>query len=189
MAPWWAVKPTSLAEEEEPAEQLPDEEGDWLDKLWAHEDLAPAVPKQPVATEAADEDQEDEDDQEDAEEADRKGRWFRPQAGYYPRPSLPSLPARPALSEGSKRLLYNLSAAGVGYVYGPTRMIGGWIESCGRSTSIGGALVLGGAICLGTAVMWDCRTRHWYRPLAWIARIPLASAITALALYAPASQI
>lgn len=128
----------------------------------------------------------EDDDQEDEEGG--KGRWFRPESGYYPCPSVP-VPARPALSAGTKRLVYNVSAAAVGYFYGPTRMVGGWIESCGQQTSIGGALVLGGGICLLTAHFWDRRTRHWMPGLAWVARIPLASVITALALYAPASQI
>jgi hypothetical protein len=35
--------------------------------------------------------------------------------------------------------------------------------------------------------VWDRRTRHWWPGLAWAARIPLATAITALALWAPAA--
>jgi hypothetical protein len=192
MAPWWAVKPTSLAEDQ-PVEQPPDEEGDWLDKLWAYDDLAPATAD--TADTDADTDAEDADTDADtadtdAESTTAKGRWFVSQAGYWPSPSLPALPARPALSEGTKRLLYNVAAAGAGWYVGLGPTIGGWIESCGRETSIGGALVLGGGICLGIAVFWDRRTRHWQpAPLAWLARIPLASALTALALYAPASQI
>lgn len=115
--------------------------------------------------------------------------WFIRQTGYWPTPATTKLPARPALSNGTKRLLYNVSAAGTGYHLGLTPTIGDLIEACGQATSIGGALALGAGICLGIAAMWDCRTRHWYRPLAWTARIPLASALTALALYAPASQI
>ncbi len=192
MAPWWSVKPTSLAEDQpRPVEQQPDGEGDWLDKLWADEDLAPAVRKQPVDTDGDTDDTDDTDaDTDAAEDGDEEeGRWFRRDAGYWPRPSLPSLPERTALSPGTRRLIYNVSAAGVGWWCGLAPEIRGWIEDCGRSTSIGGALTLGGGICLGLAVFWDSRTRHWQPgPLAWVARIPLASAITALALYAPASQ-
>lgn len=145
---------------------------------------------------AKDDDQEDakggpepDDAPEPAGDAKPKNAWLIPQAGYWPQPTLPSLPARPALSDGTKWLLYNAAAAGAGWYMGIGPAIGGWIESCGRETSIGGALALGGGICLGIAAMWDSRTRHWYRPLAWLARIPLASALAALALYAPASQI
>lgn len=129
------------------------------------------------------------DDSVQADDPTSKNGWFVRKTGYWPTPTLPNVPARPALSDGTKRLLYNASAAGAGYYLGLTPTIGDLIESCGQETSIGGALVLGAGICLGIAVMWDSRTRHWYRPLAWAARIPLASALTALALYAPASQI
>ncbi|AZK98791.1 MULTISPECIES: hypothetical protein [Streptomyces] len=119
---------------------------------------------------------------------ERSGRrWLRSEPGYWP--SLRSLPARPAISDGTKKLVYNASAGALGYIHGPTEMVGGWIESCGREYSIAAALVLGSGICLLTAVLWDSRTRHWYPGLAWLARIPLASTLTALALYAPASQL
>jgi len=191
MAPWWSVKPTSLAEEDQPGpvEQLP--EGDWLDRLWADEDLAPAVRTEPVDTGAdtadtgADTADTDADEEGDGE---TEGRWFRREAGYWPRPTLPALPDRVAISPRTRRLAYNASAAGVGWWCGLTPEIRGWIEDCGRSTSIGGALTLGGGICLVLAVFWDSRTRHWMPGLAWVARLPLASALTALALYAPASQ-
>ncbi|MFJ2818304.1 hypothetical protein [Streptomyces sp. NPDC087294] len=127
----------------------------------------------------------------DAEEPE--GRWLRPAPGYYP-----SLPKREqteeserkiALSPGTRRLLANTAAAGAGYLFGLVPLVGGWIADCGRETSISGALVLGGGICLVVAHVWDRRTRHWLPALAWVARIPLASAITALALYAPAAHI
>ncbi|MFB7747669.1 hypothetical protein [Streptomyces sp. NPDC056132] len=119
-----------------------------------------------------------------------EGRWFRTQTGYYPtRESLvPSLPARPAISPGTRRLIFNGTAAGAGYWFGLTPRIVSWIEACGTATSIGGALVLGAGICLVTAHFWDRRTRHWMPGLRWVARIPLMSAITALALYAPAAS-
>lgn len=167
---WWEPKPdlASPAEDNE-----------------AEDQEAPAE-EEPAADPEPENDDEDKHDQDDATP---KNGWFTRQTGYWPQPTLPTLPARPALSDGTKRLLYNVSAAGTGYYVGLAPTIGDLIESCGQETSIGGALVLGAGICLGVAAMWDCRTRHWYRPLAWTARIPLASALTALALYAPASQI
>ncbi|WP_371631854.1 hypothetical protein OG892_39735 [Streptomyces sp. NBC_00341] len=128
----------------------------------------------------------------------RAGKWLRPAASYYPRPRIPLSPApvaegdeapKPALSPGTRRLLVNAGAAGAGYGLGLVPLLGGWIDECGRMTSISGALVLGGGICLVVAHVWDRRTRHWHPALELVARIPLMSAITALALYAPASQI
>lgn len=128
----------------------------------------------------------------------RLGKWLHPATSYYPKIRNPLSPAakgadgeppKQALSAGTRRLLANAGAAGAGYVLGLTPMFGTWIEECGRTTSIGGALFLGGSMCLAIGHFWDRRTRHWYPGLAWAARIPLASAITALALYAPASQI
>ncbi|MFF4661966.1 hypothetical protein [Streptomyces sp. NPDC001282] len=124
----------------------------------------------------------------------RVGKWLRPAAKYYPRPRNPFSPpegeeAKPALSAGTLRLLANAGAAGAGYWLGLVPLIGHAIEECGRTTSIGGALTLGGGLVLFVAHVWDRKTRHWHAITAWLARIPLASAITALALYAPASQI
>lgn len=170
---WWAEKPVDLTAADPDVEDLADDAGEDVD-----------------ADDAKDQDRSDtEPEADDDPESPTNSGWFVPQAGYWPTPAMPALPAKAALSDGTKRLLYNITAAGTGYWLGPTQTIGSWIESCGRETSIGGALVLGGGICLAIA-MWDRRTRHWQPGLlAWIARIPLASALTALALYAPASQI
>ncbi|MFD5552039.1 hypothetical protein ACFWJQ_35560 [Streptomyces goshikiensis] len=192
MPPWWSTqKPTRLITVPDPRDgQQPagddDGGGDWLDRLWADEDLAPGTPAPEAEAEA--EETEPGDDAEPQPQPQPQQPWFTPQAGYWPTPKLPSLP-KAALSDGTKRLLYNVGAAGAGWAFGLVPTIGGWIAACGRDYSISAALVLGGGICLGVAAFWDRRTRHWYRPLAWVARIPLAAAVTALALYAPASQL
>lgn len=124
---------------------------------------------------------------EDDEAAPADPRWMRPAPGYYPARPVRRAP-REALSPGTRRLIYNVGAAGAGWVLGLTEMVGGWIADCGETTSIGGALVLGCGICAVVAHVWDRRTRHWRGGLDWAARIPLASALTALALYTPASQ-
>ncbi|MEV6102635.1 hypothetical protein [Nocardia sp. NPDC051981] len=125
----------------------------------------------------------------------RAGKWLRATGRYYPRIPNPLSPkvtddgeTRPALSPGTLRLLANAGAAGAGYWLGLVPLIGRAIEECGRATSIGGALTLGGGVVLVVAHVWDRKTRHWNPLLAWVVRIPLASAITALALYAPAWQ-
>ncbi|MCX5115493.1 hypothetical protein OOK13_45180 [Streptomyces sp. NBC_00378] len=126
----------------------------------------------------------------------RVGKWLRPATRYYPRLRNPfsttgadGEEVKPALSAGTLRLLANAGAAGAGYGLGLVPLLGRAIEECERTTSIGGALVLGGGVVLFVAHVWDRKTRHWRPITAWVARIPLASAITALALYAPASQI
>ncbi|MGW1129874.1 hypothetical protein [Streptomyces sp. NPDC002526] len=122
----------------------------------------------------------------------RAGKWLRTHPGYYPHPLRTAegeRRTRPALSPGTRRLLAHGGAAGAGYLLGLTPMLGDWIEECGETTSISGALVLGGVLLLAVAHFWDRRTRHWHPVLAWVARIPLASVVTAIALYAPASQI
>ncbi|MFF1957984.1 hypothetical protein ACFVWX_13460 [Streptomyces sp. NPDC058220] len=135
---------------------------------------------------------------EQLEVADQEGpaggevRWLQPQPGYYPPlpavlPAVQKTPA--ALSPKTRQLIYNAGAAGAGYGFGLLDLFARAINDCGTETGIGGALVLGIGSCLLIAHIWDRRTRHWWIGLAWAARIPLATAITALALYAPASQL
>ncbi|MFC5144273.1 hypothetical protein [Streptomyces aureoversilis] len=110
--------------------------------------------------------------------------WFIPAPGYYPALPTPGPPT--ALSPRTRAALYNLTAAGTGYGLGLAPLISHAITAVGH-TSISGALTLGCGTCLATAHFWDRRTRHWWPGLAWVARIPLASAVLALALYAPAT--
>jgi hypothetical protein len=91
-----------------------------------------------------------------------------------------------ALSPKSRAALYNASAAGAGWMLGLYQQFAHAIADCGTH-SISGALVLGLGSCLLIAHVWDRRTRHWWPGIAWVARIPLATALTALALWAPAS--
>ncbi|WP_327419709.1 hypothetical protein [Streptomyces sp. NBC_01233] len=187
MPPWWSTaKPTRLITTTvpEPRDGQPpaDDDGDWLDRLWADEDLAPAAP----APEADQPEPGDNPELSKDDDPQAAKPWFTPQPGYWP--SVPEMP-KPSLSDGAKRFLFNVGAGVAGWAFGLTPTFGGWIGDCGRDYSISAALVLGGGICFGIAAFWDRRTRHWYWPLAWIARIPLASAVTALALYAPASQL
>ncbi|MFJ3699664.1 hypothetical protein ACIPW9_37030 [Streptomyces sp. NPDC090052] len=172
--------------------------GDWWQRRDVLEDDRQAddledvdVDVEPEAADATGPESDVDVEPEPGAERDSAGRWLRPVPGYYPPPSVPAALRAPrvALSPGTRRLLANIGAGGAGYLFGLTPLLGGWIEDCGRSTSIGGALVLGGGMCLALAHFWDRRTRHWWPGLAWAARIPLMSAITALALYAPASQV
>jgi hypothetical protein len=121
------------------------------------------------------------------------GPVFAPAPDYYPRPHMPaaivSIPDRAAaaLSPKTRRALYNASAAGAGWGLGLYQQCAAALADCGQQYSISGALTLGVGTCLIVAHVWDRRTRHWWPGIAWAARIPLATAILALALWAPAA--
>ncbi|MGW3491971.1 hypothetical protein [Streptomyces sp. NPDC001054] len=155
----------------------------------ASEATAPAEPEADPEAEPDAEPEPDETGEKAATEETLRPEWLRPAPGYWTPPARPSKKRRPrrALSAGTRRALYNASAAGAGWLSGLAPRMCDAVDDCGRTTSIGGALVLGIATCLLLAHFLDRRTRHWWPPLAWIARIPLASAILALALYAPAA--
>jgi hypothetical protein len=120
-------------------------------------------------------------------------RPFDPQPGYWPRPHVPAVLTQPrqraatAVSPRTRKFLYNASAAGAGWLLGLYHQLATAIADCGTHYSISGALVLGTGACLLIAHLWDRRTRHWWGGIAWCARIPLATALLALALYAPAA--
>lgn len=134
------------------------------------------------------------DEQPDGEERQHdRAPVFTPEPSYWPRPHMPAVVARvpdraaAAISPGTRRLLYNASAAGAGWALGLYGQFAGAIADCGQQT-IGGALVLGVGGTLLIAHVWDRRTRHWWPGIAWVARIPLATAVLALALWAPAAS-
>ncbi|NUS83686.1 MAG: hypothetical protein HOY75_13300 [Streptomyces sp.] len=130
-------------------------------------------------------------EEETGEEPDR-AHAFEPQPGYWPRPHMPAAITRTrdraevAISPRTRAFLYNASAAGAGWFLGLYHQFAWALDDCGRS-SIGGALVLGTAATGLIAHVWDRRTRHWWTGIAWCARIPLATAVLALALWAPAA--
>ena len=137
-------------------------------------------------------DEPDEDEEPTAKTASGPG-WWQADPGYYPRPHVPAVLTRTygradaALSPKTRTALYNASAAGAGWVLGLYQQCATALTDCGQQTSISGALTLGIGGCLIVAHVWDRRTRHWWPGIAWCARIPLATALCALALYAPAA--
>lgn len=171
---WWRSK---LEQMPDPAPD-PTPAPDWWDDLYADDTRAQA--------DAADADTDQEDDT-----AQAAGPWWTPQPGYYPQFHAPAFitdqPSRPALSAKTRAGLYNGAAAGTGWALGLYDQLAAAIADCGEQ-SIGGALVLGVGACLLIAHVWDRRTRHWWPGLAWAARIPLATAVLALALWAPAAS-
>lgn len=176
LTPWWDKKPTDLTHQadEEPTEAEPETAETSTDP-----DPEPAA-------------EPDDDPAEDDEEQVDRPRTFEPQPGYWPRPHMPAaltdIPdrAEAAISHGTRRLLYNATAAGAGWALGLYGQFASVLADCG-ATSIGGGLVLGIGGTVLIAHVWDRRTRHWWPGIAWIARIPLATAILALALWAPAA--
>ncbi|RYJ26455.1 hypothetical protein CU044_3748 [Streptomyces sp. L-9-10] len=167
-----------------------DDAADWVDEILA-QTRTPAK-KAPLAEQDESGDQGgDPAEGEDPNTAAPSG-WMRVQHGYYPTvPTVLPIPQQPAaaLSPKTRALLYNAAAAGTGWGLGLLDLFSRAITACGTDTSIGGALALGIGSCLVIAHVWDRRTRHWWIGLAWAARIPLATAITALALYTPGTQL
>jgi hypothetical protein len=85
------------------------------------------------------------------------------------------------------RLVYNGSAAGAGWGLGWVGDMERMLHNCAAETGdAGAALILGVAVMGVVIAVIDRRTRHWYSALAWACRIPLASAVVALALFTPA---
>ncbi|WP_329215189.1 hypothetical protein OG352_06250 [Streptomyces sp. NBC_01485] len=170
MPDWWRTHTTATPPAADPA---PEPEPDWWDALYADTDS--------------------DSDSFGQDPADRHpdSRWA-PQPDYWPRPHIPAaLTPNPdhvaaAISPKTRAALYNASAAGAGWALGLYGPLAHAIADCG-TYSTGGALTLGLGGCLLIAHVWDRRTRHWWPGIAWVARIPLATAVLALALWAPAA--
>ena len=121
-------------------------------------------------------------------------RRFEAHPGYWPRPHMPAAVDRlrdrapAALSPRTRAFLYNASAAGAGWLLGLYHQFAWAVSDCATEQGIGAGLVLGIGGTALIAHVWDRRTRHWWPGIAWAARIPLATALLALALWAPAAH-
>ncbi|MEU7178824.1 MULTISPECIES: hypothetical protein [Streptomyces] len=87
-----------------------------------------------------------------------------------------------SLNPRARRVLYNGSAAGLGWYLGLGPNVRDFVSACGREAGAVPALIVGLAICGSVALLIDRRTRHWWAPLAWVLRAPLAAVALALAL-------
>ncbi|MFC1410389.1 hypothetical protein ACEZCY_14100 [Streptacidiphilus sp. N1-12] len=150
---------------------------------------APAEPDpEPEPAEAEEEqllaeDEEEPDDQEDAEAED----WDEPEARSRRSPR-EMLSAHSTQRRRFAILVYNGTAAAAGWGIGLVPAIHTLIASCAQQTqSTTAGVILGVGICIAIGAAVDQRTRHAWAPLAWVCRIPLASAFLALGLYAPNS--
>jgi hypothetical protein len=82
--------------------------------------------------------------------------------------------------------LVNAACAAMGWGLGLVPLLSGALADCGHQSGTTAALCLGVGFVLATAIADGYARAHaWWPPLAWAARIPLASAALALALYAP----
>jgi hypothetical protein len=131
-------------------------------------------------------DEDDEGEWEDVDETEPQGvarrspaRASRPSAGARAQHEYAQLPRR------TRWLLYNGTAAAAGYWVQLAPLMEGWITDCGSSTSPGGGIGLGVGLIIAAGALIDHPTRGWWGPLPWLCRIPLASAVLALLLYAP----
>lgn len=77
------------------------------------------------------------------------------------------------------------ASAGLGWALGLEPALHSLLVQCQHDTGDTTAPVIVGLalVTAGALIVW--RTTNWWPPLAWACRIPLASALLALALYAP----
>jgi hypothetical protein len=123
----------------------------------------------------------DEGEQEEAVE-EHPGR-FTPQPDYWPHPHMPAVlthaPERAAAAISPKTRALPVQRQRRRRRLGPRPVppVRRGDRRLRHHYSIGGALVLGIGGSLLIAHVWDRRTRHWWPGIAWVARIPLATAI------------
>ncbi|MFF7021966.1 hypothetical protein ACFY97_13225 [Streptomyces klenkii] len=169
---WWSPKPA-----------LPEPEADQDPEAYPEEE--PAVEDdEPEPDEA-----EDEQLEQEPEEPDQPREERAPRSSF--RAVLDTVAADPKRRRRLQLLAYNGSAAGAGWRLG----IGPWIHDSlvfyGQHDTREGAYVGCGVIAV--AAIAEIRSHHWRGPgnhvvmrlLGWLARIPLATAVLALALYTP----
>ncbi|MEE4541010.1 hypothetical protein V2S66_03380 [Streptomyces sp. V4-01] len=195
MSSWWDELYDSAHDDHHRPDALPAPAprlGDWrkgesTDLRGDRPDEVPEPPEtkpEPVVEQLLDE--EDEGEWEDVDEPEPQpvgrtapARARRQTAGARAQHEYAQLPGR------IRWLLYTGTAAAAGYWVQLAPLMEGWITDCGRDTGTSGALALGIGLVLACGVLIDRRTRGWWGPLPWLCRIPLASAVLALLLFAP----
>jgi hypothetical protein len=96
-------------------------------------------------------------------------------------------------SKRARATLYNTSAAAAGLLpaaagadWTAPGTVTGWLDNIAADASIGAALILGTALAGIVWAVWDRRTRALPPWAAWACRIPLASVVAGVLLWAPA---
>ncbi|WP_030262061.1 hypothetical protein [Streptomyces violens] len=166
---WWTAKPIHLGEQVNEEESEEDTGADVVDD---------------EPDEADDEEEQGEDQEDDDEDVSAAPYPKAPAAesfwrGWAPAGSVGMQLLHPVRG---RKVLYNASAAALGWGLGAAQPLEDLISTCGREYGRTGALVLGAAVVIAIGVLIDHKTRHWWPPLAWMCRIPLATASLALLL-------
>jgi hypothetical protein len=162
----------------------------WWERLYddAHTDHGGPVPKRrarvpsmrkPAAVEP------DGEPVEWVEEDDPADPARTPRTRYVPIPSDRIHTAYAGLEPRARWILHTGTAAATGWGIGLEQALRGLIAECGHDTGQVLPGVLLGLTLVTAGALLARRTRHWWPPLAWACRIPLASALLAVALYAP----
>ncbi|MEU6115878.1 hypothetical protein ABZ840_15305 [Streptomyces sp. NPDC047117] len=160
---WWADKPVHLSPEEDTEPEPVDTDADEVD-------------------EEPEELEEDEDQEDDlaapapVSKAPAADSFWR---GWAPAGTVGMQLLHPTRG---RKVLYNVSAAVLGWGLNAVQPLEELIEACGREYGRVGAVVLGGVVVLAVGVLIDHKTRHWWPPLAWMCRIPLATTVLAFLL-------
>jgi hypothetical protein len=134
----------------------------------------PTVPAEPV-----------EPAEEWVETTDPEDPAHAPRTRYVPIPSARIHTLYTGLEPRARWVAYTGSAAAAGWGLGLEQLLQGAIAECGHDTGQTLPAVLLGLGLITACALIDRRTRYWWPPLAWVCRIPLASALLALCLYAP----
>lgn len=188
------VGPDALTPKPAPAAIAP--AGNWWERLYddTKGDHAGAVPKRrrippirrPAPEPQPEVESDDEDDVEPEWEDAAPDDESTPQAvrRSKTRPSRRVQAEFAGLERRMRWLLSTGASAGIGWVLGLEGLLSGWIVDCGHDNSPGVGVILGiGMVAAGSYANY--RTRGWWPPLAWCCRIPAATALLALCIYAP----
>ncbi|GGO60113.1 hypothetical protein [Streptomyces lasiicapitis] len=91
-----------------------------------------------------------------------------------------------SLAPSARFLIYNGPAAVVGYVSHWPQNIRSLLNECHQETdNVLAAVIVGVVLCVVVDHFLDRRSRHWWGPLPWLCRIPLASCVLGVLIFAP----
>lgn len=163
---------------------------------WRKGETADLDEPEPVAEP---DDEPDIDDEEEDDAEDDEPEWVEttdPDDPATRRPGTVPSPRRASarrvqdayagLDQRWRFLLYNGGAAAAGWALGLEPMLKGWIDGCYHDTGHAStALFVAAGLIVAAGLGIDRRSRCWWGPLPWLMRIPLASAVLAVLLFAP----
>lgn len=160
---------------------------DWLDEL-IEEDLAPEPEPAPAAAPTPPP-QPGPPPAKAPKKKRKKPKPGAPRAAVDARPQSPRQSLADALDRVPYRLkwlAYHASAAYLGWsmgLVGWSTYVTAWIADNGAT----GPQAFVWYAAAGATVLLYRRTRHWWRPVAWLAAVPVTSTVVGVLLYAPHS--